>query len=152
MIQEVSGSELHKSCLMFRDIHLRRPIGRTLSASDVEGESAQWHFAAVKDGDVIGTVVLKPVSGGAVKLRQMAVDPSARGHGLGRELVQFVEAVALSRGFGEIEMMARVSAVGFYRKLGYGTLGDDFTEVGIPHLKMAKTLSARPTSKPGASR
>ena len=37
-------------------------------------------------------------------------------------------------------MHARMTAVGFYAKLGYTRVGDGFTEVGIPHVKMEKRL------------
>jgi predicted GNAT family N-acyltransferase len=37
-------------------------------------------------------------------------------------------------------MHARKSAVGFYEKLGYKIVGDEFEEVTIPHFEMQKTL------------
>jgi len=82
----------------------------------------------------------------------MAVDPRERGAGLGCKLVRFAEAAAFHRGYETIEMMARVSAVGFYRKLGYEALGDTFIELGIPHLKMAKPLSLSGTPEPRSAR
>jgi predicted GNAT family N-acyltransferase len=37
-------------------------------------------------------------------------------------------------------MHARKTAMGFYEKLGYEKIGDEFTEVTIPHYKMEKRL------------
>ncbi|MEJ7682070.1 MAG: GNAT family N-acetyltransferase [Segetibacter sp.] len=37
-------------------------------------------------------------------------------------------------------MHARKSAVGFYEKLGYKIVGDEFLELNIPHYIMEKQL------------
>jgi len=37
-------------------------------------------------------------------------------------------------------MHARKTALGFYEKLGYNVVGDEFTEVTIPHFVMEKNL------------
>jgi len=37
-------------------------------------------------------------------------------------------------------VLARVSAVEFYEKLGYAIVGGEFVEVTIPHRKMEKSV------------
>jgi len=37
-------------------------------------------------------------------------------------------------------MHARKTAIGFYEKSGYSVIGDEFTEVGIPHFEMVKKI------------
>ena len=141
-IEEIAfGSPLYALALAFRDEHLRRPLGLSQSAEDIAGESAQYHIAALDDGQIVGTVVLKPVSPTLLKLRQMAVAPLLRGTGLGASIVRFAEATAQQRGFAEIEMTARVGAEGFYEKLGYAAAGEAFLEVTIPHVRMTKRLA-----------
>jgi hypothetical protein len=39
-----------------------------------------------------------------------------------------------------VSLHARKIVAGFYSRLGYTTIGGEFTEVGIPHLKMEKQL------------
>jgi hypothetical protein len=39
-----------------------------------------------------------------------------------------------------ITMHSRMSAVLFYEKLGFTKIGNEFKEVGIPHIKMYKQL------------
>ena len=51
-----------------------------------------------------------------------------------------LEAALAARGFVSLSLHARSIAVGFYEKLGYETVGDEFIEVSIPHRKMAKRL------------
>ena len=140
-LREVAfGSDEYAQMCAFRDIHLRRPLGLTLSHDDVRGEDKQFHIAAIQDGGIIGTVVLKPASPVLLTLRQMAVDPNLRGSGLGRSIVSFAEKLASDRGFSEIEMAARITAEGFYERLGYHRFGDVFVEVTIPHVHMKKRV------------
>lgn len=141
MLQEIPfGSALYEASKAFRDEILRRPLGLSLSAQDVEGEELQVHIAALEAGAIVGTVVLKPLSADVMKLRQMAVAPDRSKRGLGRQLVRFAEALARARGAKTIEMSARRSAQGFYERLGYRTEGDEFIEVTVPTIKMVRSL------------
>jgi GNAT superfamily N-acetyltransferase len=73
-------------------------------------------------------------------MRQLAVREDFLKKGFGRELVSYAESFARERGYGEIALHARETALGFYEKLGYEAEGDSFTEVGLPHLAMRKKL------------
>ena len=142
IIQEVPfDSSLYEAMRRFREETLRRPLGLVLGVKDVEGEDRQIHIAAVgDDAGIAGAVLLKPLSDSHVKLRQMAVSPSLRGSGLGKNLVRFAEELARAKGFRIMEMHARVCARGFYEKLGYGAVGEEFIEVTVPTVKMSKAL------------
>src|SRR4051812_32444314 len=132
MIQEVAfGSPLYDAMVRFREDHLRCPLGLLNSKDDLAGEGEQIHIADVENDAILGTVVLKPVSPSRVKLRQMAVAPQTRGQGLGRSLMLYAENLAHARGYDEIEMHARISAQGFYEKLGYRAIGEEFVEVTV---------------------
>ena len=141
VIQEVAfGSDLYDQMAIFRDMYLRRPLGLTLSADDVAGEDQQVHIAALQRGEVVGTVILKPLTRSHAKLRQMAVAPELQGRGLGATLVRSAERLAVGRGFDTIEISSRRSAVGFYEKLGYRMVGEPFLEVGLPHISLTRSL------------
>ena len=134
------GSSDYVGATRLRNKVLRIPLGLTLSDKDVAGEDAQYHVCVLDDGHVIGTVILKPLSPQRVKIRQMAIDDEYQGQNLGRRAIEFAESVAKERGFCELEMSARITAQGFYEKLGYHTTGEPFSEVGIPTITMIKTL------------
>ena len=135
------GSDGYREVLAMRDRLLRVPLGLTWSQADLEGESEQLHFGLYdKDDTLIACVVIKPLDEHTAKLRQMAVDEPHRQIGAGRRLVQGVEDILRHRGFRSIEMDARETAVGFYRKLGYEIQGDLFTQVTIPHFRMTKLI------------
>jgi len=142
VIREIEfGSELYQEELSLRDVVLRAPLGVTWSDIDLQGEDRQLHFGLFDDGDkLIACVLAKPLSEHEVKVRQMAVDEHHCGRGLGRELLEGVERMLAGRGFRHVQMDARKTAVGFYRKLGYSVEGDEFTQVTIPHFRMTKDL------------
>ena len=70
----------------------------------------------------------------------MAVMNNLRGKGIGRALMNFAENIARDLGYRTITMHARKTAIGFYEKLGYGVVGEEFYEVTIPHFEMQKEL------------
>lgn len=142
LIKEIPhGSDLYESSKRLRDEVLRKPIGLALSEKDAAGEEHQFHIAAInKASEVVGTVLLKPLTSTHIKLRQMAVSASLQGAGLGRELVHYAHALAAARGFHTVECNARCHARGFYEKLGYAATGEEFKEVGLPTIKMQRHL------------
>ena len=103
-------------------------------------ESTEIHVAAINDSEIIGILLLKPEENQKIKMRQVAVKPEWQGLGMGKKLVKFAEKVALKKGFFTIELNARNTAVYFYLSLDYNTIGNEFLEVGIPHIKMFKNL------------
>jgi predicted GNAT family N-acyltransferase len=133
------GSEGYLAACSLRDQVLRMPLGLRLSDADREGEAEQLHFGGLDhDGILVACVIAVPQSGSIIKVRQMAVAENHQGRGVGRALMDAVHAELQSRGWNHFVLNARVSAVGFYEKLGYLASGDEFMEVGIPHLRMAR--------------
>jgi predicted GNAT family N-acyltransferase len=127
--------------LQLRDLVLRKPLGRNLFDEDLSGEKEEIIYAIVdQDEQVLASVQFKPLNDNRVKLRQMAVDPHYHKKGIGRKLVTYAENQLKKTGYKQIEMHARKTAVGFYSKLGYKITGNEFTEVGIPHVRMFKNL------------
>ena len=116
---------------------LRAPLGMTREQTAFSGEQACLHVLA-RDGEaVVGCVLFDFASG---RLRAMAVEASRQGQGVGARLVQKLEQEVAARGVRAVTLHARQNAVGFYQRLGYATQGEPFTEVGLPHRDMHKTL------------
>jgi GNAT superfamily N-acetyltransferase len=121
---------------------LRKPLGLGFSPEQLAGENTDFHLAALENGHPLACLVLSPLSGDTVKLRQMAVSREWQRKGLGTALIRYAEKWADEHGFEYIKLHARKTAAGFYNKLGYTTDNNVFTEVGIPHLLMQKSLKA----------
>ena len=70
------------------------------------------------------------------RLRGMAVQPDLRGTGIGRALLlEGLERLCLDPAVELVWCNARVTAIGFYERLGFAVLGEPFLVPGtdIPH-------------------
>ena len=119
---------------------LRRPLGLDLRDEDLTAEADQSHYGLFEGEKLLACVIVMPLTGTEVRLRQMAVSPAAQGQGLGRRLLERLHLELVRQGREKVVLHARLTAVGFYSKLGYHGEGEEFTEVGIPHRKMWKRL------------
>lgn len=123
-----------------RDRVLRHPLGLYFTPEQLEAESDEFHLSAWDDNQLLACLVLKPVDAFTVKMRQVAVQESMRGQGIGKKLVAFAETFAREHLFKNMVLHARESAIPFYLVQGYELFGEPFTEVSIPHRAMRKNL------------
>lgn len=130
--------EAYKAVFNLREAVLRKPIGLSLHNEDLSNEVNDHILTASINNTLAACLILSPKSNGIVQLRQMAVAPEWQGNNIGKQLVQYAEQFAWQHGYNNIVLHARISAQGFYHKLGYAAVGDVFTEVGIPHIEMEK--------------
>jgi predicted GNAT family N-acyltransferase len=135
-------SDDYRAALELRNKVLRLPIGRSVYDEDLEREHGEWHFGLKAGSDLVACLVIRPDGPGRVRLRQMVVAADRRGSGLGRQLVEQVEQILLARGIREVYLHARVEAEGFYARLGYRRVGEEFVELGIRHVEMTKEIVA----------
>ena len=98
------------------------------------------HAVAVQGGVVVGTGRLVLVSALEARVGRMAVRATVRRRGIGGALLRFLEAEARSRGIARIVLHAQAYVRSFYDNHGYVAEGEPFTEAGIEHISMAKTL------------
>ena len=115
---------------------LRVPLGRTIADDDLSGEWREYHFGAFAGGALVGTATLQVLPEGALKMRQVAVEPAWHGRDVGRALVRACEAFAKTAGAPRLYCHARRTAEPFYQACGWQQEGETFEEVGIPHVKM----------------
>ena len=78
---------------------------------------------------------------GVAKIGRMAVLASQRGSRIGRAVLDALVAAARARGDHQVLLHAQASAEAFYRRAGFEVQGEPFTEAGIPHLAMVRTLA-----------
>lgn len=70
------------------------------------------------------------------KIGRMAVLRDYRGLGVGREMLRTIMDYGRANGITDFHLSAQISAVGFYRKMGFESFGDQFEEAGIQHINM----------------
>jgi len=86
----------------------------------------------------IGTGRLDPEA----RIGRMAVLPPWRRHGVGSALLDTLLRLAQDLGHREVVAHAQCDVVEFYRKAGFREQGRPFSEAGIEHLIMVKTLAS----------
>lgn len=134
------GTPEYQQMVKLRDDILRKPLGLGFTPEELESEKDNMLIAAFEDDRMLGCCMLVEEEPGTVRLRQMAVLNDLQGKGIGRALMNFAENLARDRGFKNVRMHARTNAIGFYEKVGYKVLGEQFEEVTIPHFVMEKKL------------
>src|SRR6476619_6870578 len=130
------GTPEYQQMLKLRDDILRKPLGLDFSSNELEQEKDNLLIAAYEDDQMLGCCMLVAEEPQTVRLRQMAVMNDLQGKGIGRALMQFAENLARDRGYKKITMHARKNALGFYEKMGYRKIGEEFQEITIPHYVM----------------
>jgi predicted GNAT family N-acyltransferase len=98
------------------------------------------HVVALRDGRVLGTCRVV-VRDGVGRLGRMAVEPSARGRGIGAELLGEVERAAARAGASRMRLHAQTAARSLYARAGYEQSGEVFVEEGIDHVTMERSLA-----------
>lgn len=134
------GTAAYDRMIALRMELLRRPLGLTFTAEQLEKEKDDWLIAATDGEEIIGCCVLTHCDDDTLQLRQMAVRQDLQQQGAGRAIIAFAEKLAREKGYRTLMMHARDIATGFYEKCGYKITGDLFTEVTIPHYCMEKKL------------
>lgn len=134
------GSKEYLALLNFRYQNLRKPLGLEWSESDLENENKQYHFGVLFKNKIIGSCLLKKISGRQARIRQMAIKEEFQNLGLGKKLLNFVETYAKNKKYSNIIITARFSAVGFYKKQGFNAVGNKFIDVTVVSIMMKKNI------------
>ena len=112
------------------------PSHRELDGRD----DAATHFVAWDGDRAVGAARLREYDPARAKVERVAVLPSERGRGLGRELMAAVETHAADEGYEAVLLHAQVPVVEFYEALDYDVTSEPFEDAGITHREMRKSL------------
>jgi GNAT superfamily N-acetyltransferase len=123
---------------------LRAPWNQPRGSERDALESESVHLlASIPNGAVSGVGRLHFNSPHQAQIRFMAVAENFRGQGIGSRILQELERRARERGATSIVLEARDTAVPFYVRNGYATLGPGKTLFGaLPHQRMRKEWAA----------
>ncbi len=143
----VAVSEVISSCL--REVNSRdypadiiSHMCAYFSAGRIEQLAEERQTFVAADGDGDGTIV-GTVSRDGNKVFTMFVGPQMIGHGVGRDLMHHIEALAASEGYGYMETGASITAHGFYHRLGYVDVRTSETDFGLNYI-LRKPLREAP--------
>ncbi len=104
-----------------------------------EHDKTAFHFLALRDQKPAGTarVVFKD-EGATAKIGRVAVLKDAHGFGIGRAVMEAVEADEDVRRVAKFLLESQTYAIPFYERLGYRAYGDEYLDCHIPHRFMFK--------------
>jgi len=106
-------------------------------AIERDGRDAEaWHCVAYRRGRGIATGRLLPEA----KIGRMAVRADARAQGVGRRVLEVLVGKARARGDAVVELSAQCAVEAFYRRNGFESVGEPYTEAGIAHVRMRRVL------------
>jgi predicted GNAT family N-acyltransferase len=123
-----------------------RPDGGEITWAGDE-DAATFHLAARSGDRLVGVVRFSPApcpwraATGPWQLRGMATDPALRGAGVGRAMVVDGLARVAARGGDLVWCDARVTAAGFYERMGFAVVTEEYDKPGIgPHVGMLRAV------------
>jgi len=106
-----------------------------------EYDASAEHVVAFRGNKPVGcgrVVILNSIA----KIGRVAVIKDERGKGAGKKICEELIKIAAEKGIREFLLNSQLTAVGFYKKLGFEAVGDIFTEAGIEHIRMLKKQAA----------
>lgn len=103
-------------------------------------EDESTHIIGYDDnGSPIAAARYRPYHGMA-KIERVVVAKPFRKHGIGRQLMQFIEQQVKNNGFKKAILNGQIQAQPFYESLGYQPHGAIFLEEEIEHIEMQKEI------------
>lgn len=142
IIKQVPAADVYP--LRHRVLRPRRTLADCVWAQDSDADTA--HFGAILDHEIVGiaSIALCPREGdppNTWRLRGMATKPELQGQGIGAKVLTTCLEHAKSRGGALMWCNARTTALAFYRRHGFETVGDEFETPGVgPHYVMVRPL------------
>jgi len=130
---------------------LRKSLRQPKGTEKDDYEPISYHFMAIDDetGEVVGVVKLYEKEPGVGQLSHMAVAEDRQGQGIGKIMVEALEAKAREIGFKKYGMTARENVIGFYEKCGHHVAKLSYVLHGQVQLWwMEKDLECIKRSKP----
>lgn len=99
------------------------------------------HLLAYLDNQPVGTARIRYLDSQTAKIERLAVLSTARGKGIGKEIMEKAVEIAKQKSIQQVVVNAQEYVKGLYQQLGFEQVGEIFDEAGIPHVKMIKRLN-----------
>jgi predicted GNAT family N-acyltransferase len=103
-----------------------------------------FHFNIINKNECIGTsrVILKNKdSFESAKIQRVCVAKNFRSKGIGSYMMEKLHTFLLNRNIKDVSLSSQITAINFYKNLGYIEQGDEYIDAGIVHKKMITKLN-----------
>lgn len=106
-------------------------------AEDFDGRDKDAdQFVAYLGDKPVGTARVRFLEDGVGKVERVAILKQYRGKDYGLDIMQHILGHLRIKGTSKVVLESQLYAAPFYEKLGFVKVGEEFEEVGIPHIKM----------------
>ncbi|MBO3461248.1 GNAT family N-acetyltransferase [Aetokthonos hydrillicola Thurmond2011] len=110
-------------------------------ASDFDGlDEICQQLIACTSSEYIGTARIRYLNDKTAKIERLAVLPIARGHNIGKQIMEKALKIIADRDISQVELHAQEYIKSLHEKLGFQEQGEIFEEAGIRHVRMIKKL------------
>jgi len=110
-------------------------------AEEMDGkDEVATHIVVTDDSEPVATARFRFVEETTARIERVAVLSAYRGEGLGASVMETAESMVRERGATSAFLHGQLRVAGFYERLGYEAVGEQFEEAGIPHVEMVKPL------------
>lgn len=138
---EYSSQEFQQACQLRYELFFAE---HKLSWNVVQNKrQAEYFHSAIVIGDaVVAYGQLVPHKNHIYQICQMVVKPKYQSQNLGSKILVALIDIARKEGAIALTLNARLTAVGFYQKLGFRSFGKPFPSVitGVKHIIMSQKL------------
>ncbi|XWK91502.1 MAG: GNAT family N-acetyltransferase [Phormidium sp.] len=115
---------------------LRKPLGMALGTEQDQYEGNSFQLVAVFGDRIIGSARLRKESENLGIISFVAVLPEFRNQGIGTKLMEKLMEKAQQESLQVVRLKSRITAVDFYKKIGFSEQGEFFDYLTIPHITM----------------
>jgi len=121
VIRSPQTKEDFKAYYALRYAVLREPWGHPRGTEKDDYEPISQHLMAVDEqsGEIVGVIKWLEREPGLAWVSHLAVSPGRQKQGIGKMLVQAVEAAARAQGYQAIGAHSRLTSADYFEKLGY---------------------------------
>ncbi|MFB2895034.1 GNAT family N-acetyltransferase [Aerosakkonemataceae cyanobacterium BLCC-F50] len=115
---------------------LRKPLGMALGTEQDQYEGNSFQLVAIFGDRIIGTARLRKESENLGIISFVAVLSEFRDRGIGTKLVEKLIEKAQQEKLQVVRLKSRITAIDFYKKIGFSEQGEFFDYLTIPHITM----------------
>jgi predicted GNAT family N-acyltransferase len=138
IIRVKTENEMEQVFEIRREVFIREQgIPEEIEMDELDSEAV--HVLATVNGVPAGCGRLLQRDGYA-RIGRVAVKKEMRRNGIGEGICKLLMAIAGDNGAEKVIIGAQLTAVEFYKSLGFEKEGDVFMEAGIEHVKMVRPL------------
>lgn len=137
--KQIQGLDGYNAAKELREEVFMKEQGFPFDYDDHDKEA--WHIVGYDGDTVIGTARVFKISDKSYKIGRMAVKKEYRGQYVGDLIIKTLQDKIVTLGGIEAVVEAQVRAKGFYTYEGYMPEGDEYDELGVPHILMKLDLT-----------